>query len=206
MKTYTLVFSTAVALVAAQAAQAAPSFFANATGIPTLKTTVTFSEVPLANGATLTNEYAAYGITFIGAYYDPQPGYFPTPSVGNFSFSQNMQSATIEFDFSKIQTGIAFQLVTNPGASIFAAYLGATLVATGTSFTNSAKPVPFYGFTGGSFDRVILTASRAALLLDNLQLSVAGGVPEPASWALMIAGFGLVGAAARRRSAKVVAA
>lgn len=26
-----------------------------------------------------------------------------------------------------------------------------------------------------------------------------GGVPEPASWALMIAGFGLVGAAARRR-------
>jgi hypothetical protein len=27
-----------------------------------------------------------------------------------------------------------------------------------------------------------------------------GGVPEPASWALMIAGFGLVGAAARRRA------
>jgi PEP-CTERM motif len=28
-----------------------------------------------------------------------------------------------------------------------------------------------------------------------------GGVPEPASWALMIAGFGLVGAAMRRRAA-----
>jgi len=28
-----------------------------------------------------------------------------------------------------------------------------------------------------------------------------GGVPEPASWALMIAGFGLAGAALRRRSA-----
>jgi choice-of-anchor C domain-containing protein len=34
--------------------------------------------------------------------------------------------------------------------------------------------------------------------LDNV--SVAGAVPEPASWALMIAGFGLVGAAARRRA------
>ena len=31
-------------------------------------------------------------------------------------------------------------------------------------------------------------------------------VPEPASWALMIAGFGLVGAAARRRRGLVVAA
>ncbi len=32
--------------------------------------------------------------------------------------------------------------------------------------------------------------------LDNIALD---GVPEPAAWALMIAGFGLVGAASRRR-------
>ena len=31
-------------------------------------------------------------------------------------------------------------------------------------------------------------------------------VPEPASWALMIAGFGLVGAAMRRRAAAAAAA
>ncbi|OJV29380.1 MAG: hypothetical protein BGO24_03985 [Sphingomonas sp. 67-36] len=31
----------------------------------------------------------------------------------------------------------------------------------------------------------------------------AGGVPEPATWAMMIAGFGLVGAAMRRRKAQV---
>jgi hypothetical protein len=37
------------------------------------------------------------------------------------------------------------------------------------------------------------------LLLDNVTLSDTGGVPEPASWALMIAGFGLVGGALRRR-------
>jgi hypothetical protein len=35
---------------------------------------------------------------------------------------------------------------------------------------------------------------------------VTGGVPEPATWALMIGGFGLVGAATRRRSAKIAAA
>ena len=32
-----------------------------------------------------------------------------------------------------------------------------------------------------------------------------GGVPEPASWAMLIAGFGLVGAAQRRRVARVAA-
>jgi PEP-CTERM motif len=31
--------------------------------------------------------------------------------------------------------------------------------------------------------------------------AVTGGVPEPASWAMLIAGFGLVGAVARRRNA-----
>lgn len=35
---------------------------------------------------------------------------------------------------------------------------------------------------------------------------VAGGVPEPSSWALMIAGFGLVGAARRRREPNVIKA
>jgi hypothetical protein len=38
--------------------------------------------------------------------------------------------------------------------------------------------------------------------LDNIQLSyvgAGGGVPEPATWALMIAGFGLAGATLRRR-------
>ncbi len=35
---------------------------------------------------------------------------------------------------------------------------------------------------------------------------LSGTVPEPASWALMVAGFGLVGAAARRRKTTTVAA
>jgi hypothetical protein len=38
--------------------------------------------------------------------------------------------------------------------------------------------------------------------LDNVSVTqVAGGVPEPATWALMIGGFGIAGAALRRRRA-----
>lgn len=42
----------------------------------------------------------------------------------------------------------------------------------------------------------------------NISLSTVDGVPEPASWAMLIAGFGLTGAAMRRRAAatRVVAA
>ncbi|MBS0360890.1 MAG: PEPxxWA-CTERM sorting domain-containing protein [Proteobacteria bacterium] len=36
-------------------------------------------------------------------------------------------------------------------------------------------------------------------LMDNVTVDVTGGVPEPATWALMILGFGAAGAALRRR-------
>ena len=38
-------------------------------------------------------------------------------------------------------------------------------------------------------------------LLDNISLSALNAVPEPSSWAMLIAGFGLTGAAMRRRRA-----
>ncbi len=41
--------------------------------------------------------------------------------------------------------------------------------------------------------------SFAALTGETLNITLAGGVPEPASWAMMIAGFGMVGGALRRR-------
>jgi hypothetical protein len=43
-------------------------------------------------------------------------------------------------------------------------------------------------------------------ILDNVLVTQAGGVPEPATWAMLIAGFGLVGATARRRRTTSVTA
>ena len=54
--------------------------------------------------------------------------------------------------------------------------------------------ISFWGNTGG------------AAFIDNVSINVAGGVPEPASWALMLAGVGGVGAVLRIRRRKAVAA
>ncbi|OYU16536.1 MAG: hypothetical protein CFE37_00620 [Alphaproteobacteria bacterium PA4] len=48
----------------------------------------------------------------------------------------------------------------------------------------------------------VLTAAGGETLAVT---SIAPGVPEPASWAMLIAGFGLVGAAMRRRTIAVTA-
>jgi hypothetical protein len=63
-------------------------------------------------------------------------------------------------------------------------------VASGTEAT-----LAFGNLSGGG---------NAGVLLDNV--SVSGPVPEPATWVMMIAGFGLVGATLRRRSRVLVQA
>ncbi len=68
-------------------------------------------------------------------------------------------------------------------------------VPIGVTFSGTAKSVDFGG-----------TANQIAF--DNITFGSAtpgSGTPEPAAWALMIVGFGLVGVAARRRSVSIAA-
>ncbi|MBS0334647.1 MAG: PEPxxWA-CTERM sorting domain-containing protein [Proteobacteria bacterium] len=62
------------------------------------------------------------------------------------------------------------------------------------------------GFVDGAnrLDFVVLNdGGPSSLRVDNLRLAQAGGAaPEPATWALMLAGFGGLGAALRRRGAR----
>ena len=75
----------------------------------------------------------------------------------------------------------------------------------GASGTNPGTLLS-YNFTATStshllsFDESSLT--QASPIIDNIVIStVSGAVPEPASWAMLLAGFGMVGFAARRRRA-----
>lgn len=76
--------------------------------------------------------------------------------------------------------------------------------ATGAAFFNSGSLFYTLNLTSGGASLVGTLGSGSLT-----GLTAAGGVPEPASWAMLIAGFGLVGGAmrisARRRTGVVVA-
>lgn len=80
---------------------------------------------------------------------------------------------------------------------------GGNIISPSTPFTNYS--ISFDTNNAGSLNAFIGTGSHDNIgpILDNFSLSVSGGVPEPATWALMIIGFGGIGAAmrGRRRSA-----
>jgi len=80
---------------------------------------------------------------------------------------------------------------------------GATYSATSSIFGNWASYGPST-LAGVTLDQLVFvlpasTASFYSTNIDNVVLNAAGGVPEPASWAMLIAGFGLVGVGQRRR-------
>lgn len=61
----------------------------------------------------------------------------------------------------------------------------------------------FFNLYDGTFDSVTLSFTDGATIENVRQVrlnSVAGAVPEPSTWAMMILGFGLVGGAVRRRN------
>lgn len=70
----------------------------------------------------------------------------------------------------------------------------------GLQFSNFALNAGFTGLSSVRF--TALGSPNAEFLINNIEVNGAGGaVPEPATWALMIMGFGGAGAMVRRRKA-----
>lgn len=95
---------------------------------------------------------------------------------------------------SSIGTSSGFDLGGTESFSPDEAYAGTTY----STFTFALTPGT-YQLTG------ITTSSPAGAGGAFLQLASTAAVPEPASWTMLITGFGLVGAAARRRRTALTA-
>ena len=79
------------------------------------------------------------------------------------------------------------------------AFVGGMLSVSLDFAINNATFTSWNGAGLGSFDRVVFSANEGGgFQLDNVNLAAA--VPEASTWAMLIAGFGLVGATMRRRS------
>jgi hypothetical protein len=119
-----------------------------------------------------------FALTGLGDAMIPLPG---SPNAdGRTRFRQEINGhlvdVTLVFGPGPVDPGswVAFNPQPDPPGDAF-----------GASFLFAGKEDPFAGFT------VSIDGTRLSFTL--------AGVPEPASWALMIAGFGLVGATLRSR-------
>jgi hypothetical protein len=68
---------------------------------------------------------------------------------------------------------------------------------------NLVAPDTFYGIyrPEGDISKFVMTAGYIGIA----DIQVGGVIPEPATWALLVSGFGLVGHAARRRRTAITA-
>lgn len=106
----------------------------------------------------------------------------------------------------------------NPGdifswsVKLEATYAGVTIFSEASGVQTAGGNVPFHDFdwlnckgcaTGGPFltTLTVTLSGPGELHLSNTGVGGISAVPEPANWALMIAGFGVVGMAVRRRRA-----
>lgn len=139
-------------------------------------------------------------------------------STGDVWLSNDSNAGTITFNnFSAGVRGIGANFFGSDVNGAFAASpLGLTITATDASGTVTqtifnATQTTFLGFTStGALTQLTIRAtvpeSSYWATVNNLvlgQAAVAQGVPEPATWAMMMVGFGLLGGAMRRRSVRV---
>ncbi len=145
-------------------------------------------------------------------------GVFPGSVSGNRFLSTNTATNPMTFgNFSTSVSAIGGRFFSSNISGAFTPSSQITLTATDT--TGSVVEVilnptttSFRGFTTtGSFVSLVVTAFNPAgsnplwPSVDDLQLgtAVTDAIPEPASWAMMISGFGLAGMAMRRRRVNI---
>lgn len=187
--------------VYAVAAPAQANFFNNGTGLTSPGQNVDFESVVLATNQVVTTEFQSLGVTFTGAFANPNP-LVPYPNVsGNriSNFQSNIgHSALFVADFGSKLREAAFSFVSSAGTATFEALLNGNLVESGIGMTSTNNSINFFGFTGITFNQIRLSVNSFdnAFVIDNLQ--TVSSVPEPESWALLLVGMGLVGIASRR--------
>lgn len=125
-------------------------------------------------------------------------------------FTDNLVINGMGNDLVLFELGVADPLTVTIGGVTLEVLTAATgFSAGGFSLNAIALDLDLFGIAdGGSISSLRLafpinqesgTVSSTSLVGALNSQSITGGVPEPTTWAMLIAGFGLVGAAARRR-------
>ena len=154
-------------------------------------------------GVTNTSNTTITGNSFNNGNFNTPDGTGPNDSQGTFQtaiFSGSFSFATAQ-DFT-------FSIGADDDAWLFVD--GTQVVQLGGVHGNTietdtvALSAGLHTFKLFYADQQAGGASLSFSIPDNVVVTVPTGVPEPASWALMVGGFGMVGGAMRRRGTAIV--
>jgi hypothetical protein len=155
--------------------------------------TATYSNAALVNGD-LANQYAQPAFSD-GSQYASVFG------NGSLTLTSGLAFRTVSFFVGSIDPGNVVELLDTAGA-VIASFAGTDFSASasgdqGSLVTNRRVTVTL-GAEETSFSGVRFTSQQNSFELDNVVFAV----PEASTWALMLLGFGMVGAATRYRRRK----
>jgi hypothetical protein len=167
----------------------------------------TFAGLNLGSGVTVT------GVDFNGGFQSIQMNSACFPSACGYNTTPG------GMEFLQVYGGQATFSFQTPISSFGGFFTGTQVQGMKIVFTDGATYAPdipghfgvdFVGFTdpGKSISSVVLAIGSDIIGVDDIHFTLAGGdptppppisgVPEPAAWAMMLAGFGLMGAMLRR--------
>ena len=132
-----------------------------------------------------------------GYYYAVGPS---TNTTGTIDLSSFGDITSLSFLWGSVDSYNTLEFL-DAGMNILATFTGNDIFnpATGSRTDPNTNPIVTFSLTGSdvsNFSYLRLISTSNAFEIDNLTI---GAVPEPASWALMLLGFGGIGLALRRR-------
>lgn len=202
----------AAAVLSASTAQAAVTTFSdrsafNAAG--SVRVTDGFETSPTGKTTDYKNGYRGDGFTVTGSGryligVDPAnyPTYYDWGSGDVMSYRAG-GTATFTFDAPVNSFGLDLMTFVNFGRDVEVKVDGVTYVISTANRPNRT----FFGLVSDkAFSSFTITSRSALGLFDNLSYGSFSAVPEPSTWAMLIAGFGSVGAMMRRSRRRLAVA
>lgn len=192
MKNFALAAIAAAVTIATPVAAQAATLYTNAADFAnaTKTKTETFDSATYRAGIVTTPDFTVAGTLGFSSLRSPT-------AVWDVS-----DAHPVVFTFNNAITAFAFDLfdLGDVGRTTVTASYGDATVTLFSDFVGKSGNQTFAGFTSATpFTKVSISNSAVGdiLYFDNIRFGAA--VPEPATWAMMLVGFAMVGAAVRRR-------